>query len=104
MSLNYKDYTLSVKFDGCRSEKRYSEQIELLILAMEKNKAPYAGFCKLTVIRDGDQITTKKKNTEGLDAECMKILDGLEVIAHDICKKGGDPGKVKTEVGVEKEI
>ena len=104
MSTTTTKHRSTIELKGCRVNQVFHDTLDKLYASMERSEAPYSGQASLTVTKEGDVITTTKKRGDGLSDESHRILSELEVLAKDICKKGNDPSKVKTELELEKEI
>jgi len=102
--MSYIKHTSKIALKGCRHSLDFQKKVEELIASMEKGDESIKAKVSIKVSRNGDSVKTKVKESEGLSDESVKIFNDLEEMAHDICKKGGDPSKVKGEIEVEKEI
>lgn len=100
----YIKHTSKISLKGCRHNMDFQKKVDELVASMEKDSSHNSGRAVIKVAREGDSIQTEAKKSEGLSDESVKIFNSLEILAHDICKKGGDPSKVKGEIEVEKEI
>lgn len=102
--MSYKDYASRIEFKGCRYDLTFKSKVEELITDIESGGDKYHGTFDLEVEKNNGNVETITKKSTGLSDNGLKILEQLETMAQDICKKGGEPSKVKAEVEVEREL
>lgn len=96
--------TKNYEFKNCTPTDEFYKKAGEIINEMRNSRAPYTGELELEVSLEDAEVTTESKNSKGLSDIALRMFDELEKLATDIARKGKEPGKLKADIKVEKEL
>jgi len=94
----------SVIFHGSRFDEAFYRKVIELVSKMKSHDAPHHSSFELEIVKDDGSVSTLTKHSSNLTSDEQQMFDDLEDLGSTLVRAGGEPGKIKVEGEIEKEL